>query len=141
MFLYVVWMNNISPNLSLYKSCYETYEIVMARIKRSSHFRNLSRLGPPLIYMILKTHSISITTESMLELFEMDRFEFLSLMQGAFQYYPEYHGRNKTDLIKRKIERVKNHFSLPETFNHLCTNLFKGYYPLLQYTKEDPDFL
>ena len=137
MFLYVVWSNAIPYVPQLFEFCRTKYEEISAVIRPPKKMKRLENLGPPLIYMLLKTNGINITMEEMIDIFEIDYLSFLSLIKETLPYYPEYRERDKLELIKNRLLKIQDHFSFSDEFVLLCEKLFSGYYPILQYTKED----
>ena len=137
MFLYVVWINEIPFDPQLFEICRTKYKEISSKIGRSKKMGKLENLGPSLIYMLLKSNGINLKMEEMIDNFEIDYISFLSLVKEALPYYPEYRERDKLDFIKNRVLKIQEHFSFPDEFVLLCEKLFGGYYPILQYTKED----
>lgn len=107
------------------------------KIEKYTKYRALSKLGPILIYIFLKTRGILLVLPEFLDLHKMKYGEFTTDLKIMLRYYPEFKARDKEFIIKEYIATILKSFYLDENLNSNALTLFDHFFPLVQYTKEE----
>ncbi|MHA2390600.1 MAG: hypothetical protein ACXAEX_01420, partial [Promethearchaeota archaeon] len=110
------------PN-SFVKHIMGRFNIVRAKLKPGSKFRNPEKLAAILTYLGLKVENVAVNKTKFIKVAGIEEKEFNSFILQAVRYIRDYAPRNRQDLISKKLLNVTMHFGLDMGFYFLSRNI------------------
>ncbi len=110
---------------------------VRDKFKKGSRYRGIDKLGPPFLYMFLKTNNIAFKEQNFLEIVNLSRVDLIKLEKEIIARYPAYLTRNRTAIVLKKIKGVKKSFDLDPDFVPNCLKILNKFYLSNKNSTED----
>lgn len=121
----------------LEKDCLTIFKRVWKNLKKATKGRSPEKLASVILYMELKVKAINVPLDEILSKTNMSKEDFKEVLMEAAIYYPAYCKRDKIPLILKKIDEVRNHFSLGLEFTKSSNNILRKVYGYIKNTKDD----
>ncbi|MEJ2248788.1 MAG: hypothetical protein P8Y97_03910 [Candidatus Lokiarchaeota archaeon] len=87
------------------------------------------KIMPSFTYMTLRAKGVPISSNQIIHTLHLDRYTFFQMVKKFYFYIPNYSKRNKKDLIRKHVKKIKREFDLPQEFMVISDKLLEYILP------------
>lgn len=128
---------DLTKYINLYNECIQIFLQIWKRMRKGTKFRSPKRLGPVIIYMILKAKGFDIKISYFIEKININKKKFTEILKQAVIFYPTYFKRDRKTVIIKKINETREIFGFDRDFTNKYQEIFKKFWPIIKNTKDD----
>lgn len=117
--------------------CINTFSNIRKQMRKGTKFRSPKKLGPAIVYMVLKSKGFDVQITNFIEKIGLNRKEFIEILKQATIFYPSYFKRDRKTIVVKKINVIKEYFEFENDFLNKSHKILKKFWHYIKNTKED----